>query len=388
MGAKPRPGAVKPPGVARGKGGVPASPIIYAAAAAVAASAALVYFVFFSSKIGTLHADNAEVLKAVFFSGEPWLVECGRSGSPVLYQAESSLPKGTRAAILDCDATLPSGKTTLERFKISPNKRGPTILMFANADRPVVAPTVAVRSGSDLAKWATRLSKSRTVTLSSPSEFDQHCTRRKWCALVLSAGARTPSSESTAITTLAKAHRAVRIVVLDTSKMTVSEEILGLAGGLPEPSVVQSTFVLVKQVDATEGGGGQTGEKRFAAKFIEEGVAGASNALTSALEGGQLPSGFQMLEAKPAVEMKSIPPSSPRAEAENTESGTRTLTDEELKTLRAERARLEEERLEQRRAQMEAEEAAAGNIVEELLEDDEDDSGMEAEEEVEVEEIE
>ena len=41
-----------------------------------------------------------------------------------------------KLGLLDCDATLPSGKSTLERFKLSrPGGDGPLVLLFANQAR-------------------------------------------------------------------------------------------------------------------------------------------------------------------------------------------------------------------------------------------------------------
>jgi hypothetical protein len=385
----------KPPGASKRGSKAGSSRVAYAAAAAAAVAAVAIYYLFFSTKIGSLKLTNADALKEVFFSGNPWLIECGRSGSPVLYEAESSLPKGLRAALLDCSATLPSGKTTLERFKISPHKRGPTILMFSNVDRPVLAPMDAVRTGADLARWATRLSQPRTVAPSTPAQFDQHCTRRKWCALVLSAGSRIPPEEKSIISRLAAANRAVRFVTLDTSKMNLTAEVLEIGGGVPTPTGARSALLLLKQVGSADGDDTGAGEKRYAAKLVAEGLTGAADALNSALAGGDLPPGFVALDSKPLAELKKVPPPPPPPQSyeSSSSSGTsKTLTDEELKALRAEReaerARLEEERLEQRRLQMEEEEAMAGNIVEEMEEKEGDEATGEPEEEVEEEELE
>jgi hypothetical protein len=363
--------------------------VAYAAAAAAAVAAAAIYYFFFSTKIGSLKPRHSDALKEVFFSGNPWLIECGRSASPVLYEAESSLPTGLRAALLDCSATLPSGKTTLERFKISPHKRGPTIVMFSNVDRPVLAPMDAVRTSADLAKWAARLSQPRTVAPSTATQFEQHCTRRKWCALVLAAGQRIQPEEKAVINRLAAANRAVRFVTLDTSKMNLTAGILEIGGGVPTPTAAHSAFILLKQIGEAESEEMGPGEKRYGAKLIDGGLSAATDALRSALEARDLPAGFVALDSKPAVELKRPPP--PPQSYESSSSGSsKTLTDEELKALRAEReaerSRLEEERLEQRRLQMEAEEAQAGNIVEEL--DEADESAAQVEEEVEVEEFE
>lgn len=389
----PKVAAGKLPGAAKRGSKAGSSRVAYVAAAAAPVLVAAIYYFFFSTKIGSLKPTNADALREVFFSGNPWLIECGRSASPVLYEAESSLPKGLGTALLDCSATLPSGKTTLERFKISPHKRGPAIVMFSNGDRPVLAPMDAVRTGADLAKWATRLSQPRTIAPSTAAQFEQHCTRRKWCALVLTAGSRIPPEEKAIINQLASANRAVRFVTLDTSKMNLTAEILEIGGGVPTPTAAHSAFVLLKQIGVADGEETGPGEKRYGAKLVDGGLTGAADALTSALAARDLPAGFVALDSKPEAELKRPPPPppSPPQSYESSSSGSsKTLTDEELKALRAEReaerSRLEEERLEQRRLQMEAEEAQAGNIVEELEEEDE--SMAEVEEEVEVEEFE
>jgi len=339
MAPRSKPTTAKPPGAKRGRAA--ASPLIYAAAAGAAVVAAVVYYLVFASKIVTVRPTNADALKEVFFSGEPWLIECGRSGSPALYAAEASLRKGTRAGLLDCSATLPSGKTTLERFKIAPHKRGPTILMFSNVDRPVLAPMDAVRTGADLAKWSNRLAQPRSVTVATPAQFEQHCARRKLCFLVLAAGSRMPPGEKAAIASLAGAHRAVRFVTLEVSKMNLAPELLALGGGLPAPTKDRSTVLLLKQLGGADS---DEGEKRHAAQLLEQGLAdapAASAALAAALGSAALPAGFVPLEASPTVELKKAPPPPPREQSATSATsgggeGT-TLTDEQLKVLRATR---------------------------------------------------
>lgn len=75
---------------------------------------------------------SSEELKSVFFSGQPWLVQCvgaditataAASSSPldsaheVLQLALDSLPKDVNVGLLDCKKRLPSGKNSLERFR-------------------------------------------------------------------------------------------------------------------------------------------------------------------------------------------------------------------------------------------------------------------------------
>ena len=78
-----------------------------------------------------LRAADAAQLKEVFFSGDPWLVQCGTKADisaaivddgfgahPVVEKAASGLPKEVKVGLLDCHKKLPSGKTTVERFKL------------------------------------------------------------------------------------------------------------------------------------------------------------------------------------------------------------------------------------------------------------------------------
>jgi len=76
---------------------------------------------------------SSEELRSVFFSGDPWLIQCVSAiditaasradSSPaehahaVVQTALSAMPDEVNVAILDCKKRLPSGKNTLERFR-------------------------------------------------------------------------------------------------------------------------------------------------------------------------------------------------------------------------------------------------------------------------------
>ena len=109
----------------------------------VAAVAAGGYFFFMRSKVVALSPSDSAKLKSVFYSGEPWLVECTKTknASPMVYAAESLL-KGVQIGTLDCSAPLPSGKTTFEKFKINPPSYGPVLLAAANTERPQLVPPI------------------------------------------------------------------------------------------------------------------------------------------------------------------------------------------------------------------------------------------------------
>jgi len=172
-----------------------------------------------------------------------------------------------------------------------------------------------------------------------------------------------------------------------------------VGGGVPAPSRTASPLLLLKQAggEVKEGAEEGAGTRRYAAKLLPDGLSDAGAvelAIGAAMAGGELPEGFELLSETPTAEQRLPPPPPPRQEREEKSvEATRTLSDAELKALRAEREaerqRLEEERLEQRRAQMQEEEAMAGNLVEEVEEEGEaEEEADEAEEEVEVEEFE
>jgi len=98
-------------------------------------------YLLLKSKVVALSPSDTAALKQVFYTGEPWLVECttDRSASPMVYKAESSL-KSVQIGTLDCGALLPSGKTTYERFKLSRPSYGPVLLAAANTERPQIVP--------------------------------------------------------------------------------------------------------------------------------------------------------------------------------------------------------------------------------------------------------
>ena len=105
-------------------------------------------YYLFGSKTTAVSVGDTATLKRVFYSGEPWLIECSTSRSAtVVREAEGELKAGVRTAVLNCHEKLPSGLSTLQRFKLSAWPKGPTVLMAANLEKPQVAPPAAAASG-------------------------------------------------------------------------------------------------------------------------------------------------------------------------------------------------------------------------------------------------
>ena len=138
-------------------------------------------YMLMRSKVVALSPNDTAALKQVFFTGEPWLVECtkGRSASPMVYGAESSL-RGVQMGTLDCGAMLPSGKTTYERFKLTAPNYGPVILAAANTERPQIAPRNALVSPAELAKWVQGATKAKMYQPNSGATFESQCVRKPW----------------------------------------------------------------------------------------------------------------------------------------------------------------------------------------------------------------
>ena len=396
------------------------------------------------SSLPVLNASDPAMLKSVFFSGEPWLVECTSAGkpSPSVFEAEKALAEAPssdlKMGLLDCGAALPSGKTTLERFKLSPPAAGPTVLLFANQEpKPAMATGALVESGQSIVRWASTTSKPKVQKPSSTETLEKHCLKKKWCVLVFTAVDRPSDAERTSLGKLAKGMRDVKFVTVDSSKYTMRLELPdpsappaeGVEGEegykAPEPINLMPTksrsAVLLLKPAATgakdESGNEVKGTAAMALAVpsdptlkqpLDDGIKDAPSAIAGirkiidAAGDAETPEGFTLLKEAPTLRTRR----SRRRRANNPPSSSgssRTLSDAELKEMREARANADKERLEKerlRREAMAAEADAADNIVEEvdeggggddggMYEADEGDEGEgEGDEEVEEEEME
>ena len=145
-----------------------ASPVQYGIFSAIVVSvlaiAGGVYYVM-ASKVVALSPEDTAALKDVFYSGEPWLIECTkeRKASPVFYAAEGAL-SGFKFGALDCAKVLPSGKTTYERFRLREPSYGPKVLAMANGALPQIAGRNVLSNGAELAKWATSVTQPKVFS--------------------------------------------------------------------------------------------------------------------------------------------------------------------------------------------------------------------------------
>ena len=210
-----------------------------------------------------LSPANATQLKAVFFSGEPWLVQCGTKADLAAAAAtansggslgahevlELALPKlssvaGVRVGLLDCAKKLPSGKSTLDRFKLDAQV-DPLLVLAANGEPPVqLMPSMLHKHGGlgsalfpssrqqalGLVGFAKARAEKRAMALTKSEQLHARCLRRKYCVLVLFP--REPSGEGARVLSgLMMDHRQVAFATLNAGRYELS-----LARHLPTPA--------------------------------------------------------------------------------------------------------------------------------------------------------
>ena len=161
-------------------------------------------------QVELLRAADAAQLKAVFFSGEPWLVQCGTKAEisaaivddgfgahAVVEKAASALPKDVKVGLLDCHKQLPSGKTTIERFKLD-GSISPLLVLAANGKTVQITPAALTKHGLAtslfpgpraqavaLASYVKAKSEPKVYKATTSQQLSTLCLKRKHCVLVL-----------------------------------------------------------------------------------------------------------------------------------------------------------------------------------------------------------
>jgi hypothetical protein len=100
-------------------------------------------FSFSSSNIVSLSVTRPEELTKIYFGSESWVIACvsGSASVPALLKKVAPLAEGKfNVGQINCNAKLPSGKSTLQRFNLQPLPGSNDItFVVANGRRPVVA---------------------------------------------------------------------------------------------------------------------------------------------------------------------------------------------------------------------------------------------------------
>ena len=227
-----------------------------------------------SSALELLSPTNATQLKAVFFSGDPWLVQCASKTDLAAAAADAGLGAHdvvelalpalgrvpTRVGLLDCAIKLPSGKSTLDRFKLD-TAVTPTLLFVANGHTPVqVVPSMLAKHGasstlfpnprqqaSALVALVKARATPRAYAFTKTEQLHAHCLKRRRCVLWLTAG--EPSGEAArTLQRLLGEYRALAFGTINTARYDFS-----LAKHLPAPPTKRSPQVLLLRSTAVDG---------------------------------------------------------------------------------------------------------------------------------------
>lgn len=195
-----------------------------------------------------LQPTNATALKAVFFSGDPWLIQCGSktdlaaggmdAGLGAHEVVELSLPKlpiDAQVGLLDCAQKLPSGKSTLDRFKLNVALQ-PTLVFSANGQAPFqVTQAMLAKHGTysnqlfptprqqaaSLAAFVKTKSEKKAHALTKSEHMHAFCLKRKYCVVVLVDG--IPSGEQDRVLhKLFQQYRSVAFATINTARYEFS----------------------------------------------------------------------------------------------------------------------------------------------------------------------
>mmetsp|Transcript_96172 Transcript_96172/g.206351 ORF Transcript_96172/g.206351 Transcript_96172/m.206351 type:complete len:439 (+) Transcript_96172:46-1362(+) len=166
--------------------------------------------------------DTAQ-LKAVLFSGEPWLVYCVNNVTQeqrlpqVLEDSAWNLKRnlGLRVGVLNCWDQTESGRSVAQRFKLKTSP--PLAFVVANGNKPRLLNLVGTSKPEQLEKKVKPALKIETYRIDTLKKWPSLCTSRRACVVV---GHRQNVQRDTALTVLRpllESHRAVKVVTLDTS---------------------------------------------------------------------------------------------------------------------------------------------------------------------------
>ena len=194
-----------------------------------------------------LSAEDSDVLRDVFHSGEPWLVWCEDSTSgvdlspthSVVEQAAPLLKGAAHVGRLDCSAVLPSGKTTYDKLGLN-STASPVMFFVANGQKPWQVKASHMKSVKALVEYATLKAAPVLRRPTSTQMLQQNCLSAKWCALVLTDGKLMEPHKSD-VEDLMSSFRNVQFNAIDASKYRLGTMPKVLRKGEPsndEPSMV------------------------------------------------------------------------------------------------------------------------------------------------------
>jgi hypothetical protein len=176
-----------------------------------------------------LSVDNPVKLKEVFFSGQPYLVLCN-DGVEAVHSTFEQVAKSVaysrefKTATLDCNAKLPSGKTTLERFKIKPlpkkSKKHLALVFYNGNKKPKQVPFGYLSDTSvkeSLLTWTKELVQLRYGRVTNDKTFE-YCTKRKNGNVLLIVNGTLSDTNKRNLAHLMSEHRLLRFCTLNNER--------------------------------------------------------------------------------------------------------------------------------------------------------------------------
>lgn len=248
--------------------------------------------------------DTAQ-LKAVLFSGEPWLVYCVNNET-----ATQRLPKvledsavglysslGVKTGVLGCWDATESGRSVAQRFKL--NLKPPLSFFVTNGNKPRKISLVGLSKVEDIEKKLKPAMKLETSRIDTLKKWPSLCTSRKTCVVI---GHKNSAQRDFALKLfkpLQATHRAARIVTLDTAfwQLKLGDAVMETRGAKAKG---KGADVLCLSRDSAEGNATHSGV------FLQDLDATSAESFMQACE---VRSGLVKLEATPRIKAR---PSKPR----------------------------------------------------------------------------
>jgi len=212
-----------------------------------------------------LDPQNTNQLQEIMFAGEPWVVFCGRKipngrvnntyegrvsvmNAMVMDKLAVQAKGRFRVGLLDCSATLPSGKNLYERFKLKPKGTSSQIAFWvANGGSPRVMDPSSFRSTSDydVARLATRIAKQTELKadlITSTKQLTKKCVEyKRGCIVIVNKGHVLAEGPKKDLATIMQKNRKLRYFILDITKRQISLHLPPAMMGYPQVVMVRKT---------------------------------------------------------------------------------------------------------------------------------------------------
>jgi len=153
--------------------------------------------------------------------------------------------------LMDCNTSLPSGKTVAERFNLNTKKR-PTIFVSGKLGAPMQIPEKHLITGNILVKMLKSMLLPHAVKIESTKDLKSKCLNQDICALLLK-GKKPERYLKDAVQNLLSTYPNVQLASIDSTTMLVTN----LEEHLPEFAANEHRFVVFKKLS----GGLEAGDK-------------------------------------------------------------------------------------------------------------------------------